>query len=64
MRSAPDRIDYEITVDDPTTWTKRWTALIQLKKSAERLFEYACHEGNYEVVRDMLAAARAKEMNR
>ena len=63
-RSAPDRIDYEITVDDPTTWTKRWTALIRLKKSAERLFEYACHEGNYEVVRDMLAAARAKEMNR
>jgi hypothetical protein len=63
-RSAPDRIDYEITVDDPTTWTKRWTALIRLKKSAERLFEYACHEGNYEIVRDMLAAARAKEMNR
>jgi hypothetical protein len=58
-RVAPDRIDYEITIDDPTTWTKPWTAVIRLKRSAERLFEYGCHEGNYEVIRGMLAAARA-----
>jgi len=58
---APDRVDYQITVDDPTTWTKPWTAVIRLKRSAERLFEYACHEGNYEIMRDMFAAARASE---
>jgi hypothetical protein len=58
---SPDRLDYEITVDDPITWTRRWTAVIRLKRSAERLFEYACHEGNYEVLRDMFAAARARE---
>ena len=63
-RVAPDRIDYEITIDDPTTWTKPWTAVIRLKQSTERLFEYACHEGNYEVVRGMLAAARAIESGR
>jgi hypothetical protein len=63
-RVAPDRIDYAITVDDPTTWTKPWTAVIRLKRSAERLFEYGCHEGNYEVVRGMLAAARAIEGGR
>ena len=63
-RVAPDRIDYQITVDDPTTWTKPWTAVIRLKKSAERLFEYACHEGNYEILRDMFAAARASEKPR
>jgi hypothetical protein len=66
-RLAPvsaDRIDYQITVDDPTTWTRPWTAVIRLKRSSERLFEYACHEGNYEIIRDMFAAARAREKDR
>jgi hypothetical protein len=63
-RVAPDRIDYRITVDDATTWTRPWTAVIRLKRSAARLYEYACHEGNYEVVRGILAAARAIEKSR
>ena len=63
-RVAPDRIDYAITVDDPTTWTKPWTASIWLRQTPQRLFEYACHEGNYEVVRGMFAAARAKDAGR
>jgi hypothetical protein len=63
-RVAPDRVDYAITIDDPTTWTKPWTAVIRLKRSTQRLFEYACHEGNYEIVRGMLAAARAIESGR
>jgi hypothetical protein len=63
-RVAPDRIDYQITVDDPTTWTKPWTAVIRLKQSTERLYEYACHEGNYEILRDMFAGARAREKGR
>ena len=63
-RVAPDRIDYEITVDDATQWTRPWTSVIRLKRSAERLYEYACHEGNFEIVRDMLAAARARESGR
>jgi hypothetical protein len=58
-RVAADRIDYQITVDDPATWTKPWTVVIRLKQSAERLYEYACHEGNYEILRNMLAGARA-----
>jgi len=61
---APDRLDYAITIDDPTTWTKPWTAIIRLKRSSQRLFEYACHEGNYEVIRNMFAGARASERNR
>jgi hypothetical protein len=60
-RVAPDRIDYQITVDDPTTWTKPWTAVIRLKRSTQRLYEYACHEGNYEILRDIFAGARATE---
>ena len=63
-RVAPDRIDYQITVDDPTTWTKPWTAAIQLKRSAARLYEYACHEGNDEILRGIFAGARANEKGR
>ena len=63
-RVAADRIDYQITVDDPTTWMKPWTAVIRLKQSAQRLFEYACHEGNYEILRGMFAGARANDKDR
>ena len=38
-----------------------WTAVIRLKRSPEKLFEYACHEGNVEIIRDALAAARVVE---
>ena len=60
-RVAPDMINYEITIDDPTTWTKPWTAVIHLKRRQDRLYEYACHEGNFEVMRGMLSGARALE---
>ena len=63
-RVASDRIDYQIEIDDPTMWTKPWTAVIRLKQSDARLYEYACHEGNHEIVRNMLAGARASEKNR
>ena len=59
-RVASDRLDYQITIDDPTTWTKPWTVLIHLRQSADRLYEYACHEGNTEVISNMLAGARAR----
>src|SRR5437867_8791696 len=45
-RVAPDTLQYEFTVDDPTIWTKPWTAVIPMRKSSEWIYEYACHEGN------------------
>lgn len=60
-RVAPDRLHYEITIDDPTTWTRSWTVDIRLKLTQDRLYEYACHEGNYEVMRGILSAARIGE---
>jgi hypothetical protein len=60
-RVAVDRIEYQITIDDPTTWTRPWTAVIRLKRSNAHLYEYACHEGNFEIVHDMLSAARGVE---
>jgi hypothetical protein len=59
-RVSPDVIQYEFTVDDPTAFTKPWTARIPFNKTTERVFEYACHEGNYALT-DILAGARAAE---
>jgi hypothetical protein len=54
-RVAPDMINYEITLDDSTTWTKSWSAVIRLRQSQGKIYEFACHEGNYDVMHGMLA---------
>jgi hypothetical protein len=54
-RFAEDEIGYEITVDDPTTWTKPWTAKLRLKHTPEKMYEFACHEGNFRIMEDMLS---------
>jgi hypothetical protein len=59
-RTADDTLEYTFTVDDPTMWTRPWTATINWKRSRGELLEYACHEGNYSL-RGMLSAARADE---
>lgn len=58
-RVSPDRLDYAVTVEDPTTWTKPWTAVIRLKQTQEHIYEFACHEGNYVSMVSMLSG-RAK----
>jgi len=58
-RVAADRIDYRFTVEDPTTWTRPWSAAISWNK-AGMLYEYACHEDNYAMY-GILAGARAQE---
>jgi hypothetical protein len=56
-----DGINYEVTVDDPSMWTKPWTAALTLAKQPDdTLFEYACHEGNNSM-RNILSASRAAE---
>ena len=59
-RVNPNMVLYEFTVDDPTAFTKSWTAQIPMIKTKGPVFEYACHEGNYAMV-DILAGARAAE---
>jgi hypothetical protein len=61
-RVAPDSINYEFTVSDPTTWTKPWTALIPWNRidPKEQMYEYACHEDNYDEVH-FLSGARSRE---
>jgi len=59
-RVGPNRIDYQITLNDPTTWVMPWTLMIPLKKTNEEIYEYACHESNEGMV-GILSGARAKE---
>jgi hypothetical protein len=51
---------YEFTVDDPATWTKRWTVSIPMSSTNELIYEYACHEGNY-ALEGVLRGARHQE---
>lgn len=53
-------LEYEFAVHDPAIWTQPWTVSVPMRRSAERLHEYACHEGNYSLP-NMLAGARASE---
>jgi hypothetical protein len=59
-RVDADTLLYEFTVDDPETFTRPWTAQLPMTKSTERLYEYACHEGNY-ALPDILRGARFQE---
>jgi hypothetical protein len=59
-RTAPNTLLYEFTVNDLTTWTQPWSAALTMNKTDERIYEYACHEGNYAVA-NTLAGARAQE---
>ena len=46
-RASADVLLYEVTVDDPTTWTATWKYEVPMRLNPEAVFEYACHEGNY-----------------
>jgi hypothetical protein len=53
-------LEYKFTADDPTTWVQPWTVLLPMKRSSERVYEYACHEGNYSLAH-ALSQARSLE---
>jgi hypothetical protein len=59
-REGPDTLLYQFTVTDPTLLTQAWSAEITLDKAPGRIFEFACHEGNYAMT-DILAGARHGE---
>jgi hypothetical protein len=45
--TGPKSIRYEFTVSDPSLWDVSWGGEFPMELSADPLFEYACHEGNY-----------------
>jgi hypothetical protein len=60
-RLDAETIDYQFTVEDPTVWSSTWTVRFPMHRSSGRLYEYACHEGNFRSVQGMLLGARATE---
>jgi hypothetical protein len=59
-RLDADTLDYQFTVDDPSTWSKPWTASLPMPRVNNAMYEYACHEGNYGLA-GQLSGARAEE---
>ena len=59
-RVSPDFINWQVTVEDPATWTKPYTFMVRLKKTDGQIYEYACHEGNY-AMEGILGGARMEE---
>ena len=58
---APGRLQWQVTFDDPETWTRPWTFTMPLTRdNDQQVFEYACHEGN-RGLEHILEAARAEE---
>ena len=59
---APAVVEWRVTFDDPHTWARPWTFAMILKQAThgEKLYEYACHEGNYGL-KNILTGARAAD---
>ena len=58
-RTGRDQMRYEVTIDDPGTFERPYTAVLDLKPQGS-IYEYACHEGN-RGLENILNAARAEE---
>jgi hypothetical protein len=58
-RTDANTMEYRITVEDPTTFDRPWTAVMPISRLADttQIYEYACHEGNY-AMPNLLAGGR------
>src|ERR1700675_130839 len=59
-RKGPHRLLYQFVVEDPTVWDRPWGGEYEFTSSKGRIYEYACHEGNYALA-GVLAGARAED---
>jgi hypothetical protein len=64
-RVDANTVRYEVTVEDPTTFSRPWTAMLNLRRDGRQVQvpEYACHEGNYAMT-NILSGARSEEKPR
>ena len=64
-RVSADTLEYRITIADPATFTKPWTAVIPISRLSDdtQIYEYACHEGNY-AMPNLLSGGRADAKKR
>jgi hypothetical protein len=59
-RISPKQIEYKYTVEDPANFTLPFSGEVAMNATDEKMYEYACHEGNY-ALPGILAGARAAE---
>jgi hypothetical protein len=59
-RVADDRLYYGFTIEDPDTWDAPWGGEYEFAALNGRMYEYACHEGNY-AMHGILSGARVQE---
>ena len=59
-RTGAETLRYQFAIDDPTAFIRPWAGELVMSPAPGRLYEYACHEGNYSLAH-MLAGARAAE---
>jgi hypothetical protein len=59
-RVGDDTVEYEATVVDPKTFTDRFTLVFPMAQTDKRIYEFACHEGNYSM-EIILGGARKEE---
>ena len=63
-RVDENTINYEVVIEDPKVFTSPWKVAMPLKREPDyKIFEYACHEGNY-AVPNTLSAGRANDKAR
>lgn len=55
--SDADTLTYRFTIDDPASFVRPWSAETMMRRTAEPMFEYACHEANYSMT-NILRGAR------
>jgi hypothetical protein len=51
-------IEYQLTIEDPATWVRPWTIAFPLVKTDGLIYEYACHEGNYNMANMLRSRVR------
>jgi hypothetical protein len=59
-RVDAETINYQFTIEDPTTFSRPWSGELPFKAMTDLIYEYSCHEGNY-ALSNVLSGARAQE---
>jgi hypothetical protein len=62
-RTDANTLRYKFTVEDPTTWDRPWSGEYPWNATDEKIYEYACHEGNYSF-EGILKGARLNDQER
>ena len=60
----PETMEYRATLEDATVWTHPWTTLLLMHRTEQKIYEFACHEGNFLSIKGLLEVARYQDKPR